>query len=90
MEDSQSPDTPELGVFLLALQEAFKSAALGSLLQGSLSHPKPPASSFRQQLHPQAAVRPHRQKQAAASPSWPPVTLRTSRTAATWLQHARN
>lgn len=77
MEDSRSPDTPELGVFLLALQEAFKSAALGSLLQGSLSRPKPPASSFRQQLHPQAAVRLHRQKQAAAS-SWPPVTLRTA------------
>lgn len=43
VEKSKSLDTLELGVFFLALQEALKSTALGSLLQGSPSPPEPPA-----------------------------------------------
>lgn len=43
MEKSKSLDTLELGIFFLALQEALKSIALGSLPQGFPSSPKPPA-----------------------------------------------
>lgn len=43
MEKSKSLDTLELSVFFLALQEALKPTALGSLLQGSPSPPEPPA-----------------------------------------------
>lgn len=43
MEKSRSLDTLELSVFFLHLQEALKSTALGSPLQGSLSPPEPPA-----------------------------------------------
>lgn len=43
MEKSRSLDTLELSVFFLGLQEALKSTALGSPLQGSLSPPEPPA-----------------------------------------------
>lgn len=55
MEKSESLDTLELGIFFLALQEALQSIALGSLLQGFPSSPKPPALITQRKHHSRAA-----------------------------------
>lgn len=89
MEKSKSLDTLELSVFFLGLQEALKSTALGSLLQGS---PSPPKSSalITQRVkasHPSSKVTAQTQKQAVPLSLWPPSTLRMSNIMVTWLSH---
>ena len=88
VEKSKSLDTLELGVFFLALQEALKSTALGSLLQGSPSPPESPALITQR-----VSITPKQQsgcteKQTVPLSSWPPSTLRTSHITVTWLSHA--